>query len=100
MNVEFGEHVECDLQAIARWLAQRNPAAAERLLDSFQDCCRFLAAYPHAGFRREDFAPDPVRCWPVTKSENYLILYRVHADHIEIWRVVHGARDFEKLRLE
>ena len=100
MIVKFGENVDCDVQAIIRWLKRRDPFVAARWLESFAECCRFLSAYPHAGYRRKEFASDAVRSWPVTKFQNYLILYRVHSEHLEIWRVIHGARDFEKLREE
>ena len=97
MNLEFSDYVECDLQAIAHWFAKRNPAAGERLLNGFRDECRLLVQFPSAGFLREEFKPNRVRSWPIGGFENYLILYRVHVDAVEVWRVVHGARDFRKL---
>jgi toxin ParE1/3/4 len=36
-----------------------------------------------------------VRRWPVEGFENYLIFYRTDDEHVEIIRVLHGARDIE-----
>ena len=97
---EFSEFIECDLQNVARWLTRRNPRLGELFLDSVRDDVQFLARNPHAGPIRREFVPDNVRFWPISGFDSYLILYRVHPQHVEIWRVVHGARDFRKMAEE
>lgn len=58
-----------------------------------------LAQMPELGrarnFRNPRFSS--VRAWPVKGFERYLIFYRPLADGIEILRVIHGARDLERL---
>ena len=54
---------------------------------------KLLADNPHMGPARPDIAKE-LRYHPVG---NYLLLYRVIANGIELVRVVHGARDLQQL---
>lgn len=78
-----------DLEDIWFFVAQDDPAAADRLLDTLDEKIRLLADNPHMGPARPDIAKD-LRYHPVG---NYLLLYRVVDSGIELVRVVHGARD-------
>jgi toxin ParE1/3/4 len=84
---------EEDLIDIWLYIAQDNPAAADRLLDKIDGKIRLLAEQPAIGPAREDIAPD-LRYLPLG---NYLILYRIILDGIEIVRVVQGARNLKDL---
>ena len=84
---------EEDLIDIWLYIAQDNPAAADRLLDKIDGKIRLLAEQPAIGRAREDIAPD-LRFLPIGK---YLILYRIILDGIEIVRVVQGARNLKDL---
>lgn len=78
-----------DLLSIWAYIAEDNPTAADHLLDSLDDACAKLAAYPKMGQARTDIAPT-LRYFPVG---NYLILYQESNDGIEVIRVLHTARD-------
>lgn len=78
-----------DLEEIWFFVAQDDPAAADRLLDTFDERIGLLADNPHMGPTRPDIAKD-LRHHPVG---NYLLLYRIIDGGIELVRVVHGARD-------
>lgn len=52
-----------------------------------------LAKTPYLGMARNDIAKG-VRHFPV---RNYLILYRVHDDGVEVVRYVHGKRRLHDL---
>ncbi len=84
---------EEDLIDIWLYIAQDNPAAADRLLDTIDSKILLLAEQPALGPAREDIAPD-LRYLPMG---NYLILYRIILDGIEIVRVVQGARNLKAL---
>ena len=84
---------EEDLIDIWLYIAQDNPAAADRLLDKIDGKILLLAEQPAIGPAREDIAPD-LRYLPLG---NYLILYRIILDGIEIVRVVQGARNLKDL---
>jgi toxin ParE1/3/4 len=84
---------EEDLIDIWLYIAQDNPGAADRLLDTIEEKCSLLADHPQLGPARPDIAED-CRYLPVG---NYLILYRLLPDGIEIVRVVQGSRRLENL---
>jgi toxin ParE1/3/4 len=78
---------------IATWLhiARDDEAAADRLLDRIEARWQQLATYPFSGAPREDIAPG-IRHLVIGE---YLTLYRVGEDAIEILRVLHGRRNIE-----
>ena len=78
-----------DLEKIWFFVAQDDPVAADRWLDTLEDKLGLLADNPLMGPARPDIAPE-LRYHPVG---NYLLLYRIVSGGIEVVRVVHGARD-------
>ncbi|WP_246093986.1 MULTISPECIES: type II toxin-antitoxin system RelE/ParE family toxin [Mesorhizobium] len=66
-------------------------AAADRLLDRIEARWQQLATYPFSGAPRDNIAPD-IRHLVVG---DYLTLYRVGDDAIEVIRVLHGKRNIE-----
>jgi len=94
MDVYFSSLAVSDLTEIRDYIAESNVTAAEKLLDAIEEaCCRF-ADYPHIGRSRDDLLPG-IRVFPVEK--NYAVFYRILEDEVEIVRVVHAARDFNRL---
>jgi toxin ParE1/3/4 len=77
-----------DLFNIGLYISERNPMAADKLLDTFESKFSALAHMPKTGAARPDVG-DGMRHFPVGR---YLILYREIPDGIEVVRVVHGAR--------
>jgi toxin ParE1/3/4 len=84
---------EDDLIDIWCSIARDNPAAADRVLETFAVRIKQLATFPDSGSRRPDIAPD-ARGLVVG---SYLVLYRKTDKHVEIVRIVHGARDITAL---
>lgn len=93
MRVLRSPAAERDLIAIWTYIAAENPHAADRLLDALRDRIAQLLAHPRLGRLRSDIAAD-ARFLPIG---NYVVLYRLTDDAIEIVRVVHGARDVTSL---
>lgn len=87
------ERCEQDLIELWVYIAQDNPAAADRVLDEIDAKCHLLAEHPRLGPARPDIRPD-LRYFPVG---SYLIFYREIPGGVEIVRVVHGARDLPDL---
>lgn len=71
-----------DLDAIYDYVAERNPPAAVRLLESFQTKFDFLADHPHTGEIRNELRSD-IRSFA---AGSYVIFYRPTAAGIEIAR--------------
>ena len=93
MILRLTPRAEADISAIAHYIAEDNPLAAERWLGNIHRHCSHLAETPAMGVARSDVRPG-LRTFPVG---NYLILYRQITGGAEIVRVVHGARQWQEL---
>jgi toxin ParE1/3/4 len=81
-----------DLIEIADSIAERNPDAADRLIERLVGACDMLGRRAGLGHRRRDLVPnrDDIRFWPVGR---YLIVYRGQQDGIQVARILSGHRD-------
>jgi len=93
---EESEFVFGDLKTAAQFIHQGNPTAAYSFLEAAYDTFEFLARNPGAGRQRPDLNFPEIRSWRVMGFRRYLIFYRVLPDRIQIWRVLHGARDLHQ----
>ena len=84
---------ETDLIEIWLNIAKDNPLAADRFLDAIAERILQLATFPESGPSRPDIGTE-VRALTIG---NYLVLYRLAEQRIEIVRIVHGARDVSAL---
>ncbi len=82
-----------DVDAIWDWVARDNEDAASRLLQRIVEATDRLTDFPESGTPR----PELGRGVRSVVVGNYVVLYRVAPDAIEIVRVVHGARDLGNL---
>ncbi|MBN9551864.1 MAG: type II toxin-antitoxin system RelE/ParE family toxin [Alphaproteobacteria bacterium] len=85
--------VEDDLTNIWLSIAKGSPRAADHFLDAIAERILQLAIFPESGPRRPDIGAD-TRALTIG---NYLILYRLAADRIDVVRIAHGARDISTL---
>lgn len=83
-----------DLDEIYEYVAERDPSAADRLADDVTASIEQLAVHPYLGRERPDIHVT-ARSRPVG---NYLVLYRVAPDTVDIVRIMHGARDLVAAR--
>ncbi|NUQ64739.1 MAG: type II toxin-antitoxin system RelE/ParE family toxin [Pirellulales bacterium] len=83
-----------DLREIGFQVAKDNPAAADRLLDEIEEQLQLLAANPDLGEVLPHIRQGQYRRFTVRK---YVIYYVPTPDGITVARVLHGARDHEKL---
>ncbi len=74
-------------------IARDDPHAADRVLDALERRTMLLARHPEIGRERPDIAPGV----HYLVSGNYLILYRIGEDRVEIVRYVHGRRDLNEV---
>ena len=82
-----------DLDAIWLYIAQDDPDAADRFIQTLVSRFPMLASMPGMGRLREELSPS-LRSFPVG---NYVIFYRPMEGGVEIARVLHGARDLPPL---
>ena len=93
---EESEFVFDDLTIAAQFIHQDNPSAAHDFLEAAYDTFEFLARNPGVGRQRSDLDFSEIRSWRVKGFRRYLIFYRVLPDRVQIWRVLHGARDLHQ----
>ena len=88
-----------DIVDIYRFIYVRNPQAADRVLATIEQSIRSLVDTPGVG--RYWNSPDPrlsgMKIATVRPYRNYLIFFRAVSDAIEVFRVVHGARELAPL---
>jgi toxin ParE1/3/4 len=84
------------LQTAARFIHQDNPIAARLFLEAAYNTFEFLASNPGVGRQRADLGFPGIRSWRIGGFRRYLIIYRELPDRIQIWRVLHGARDLHQ----
>jgi toxin ParE1/3/4 len=84
---------EGDLLEIWVGLAANNVSAAERLANDLRAATQLLATQPLIGKSRREFGAG-IRSFPV---RDYVLVYRPIVDGVELVRVVHGARDLERV---
>jgi toxin ParE1/3/4 len=84
---------EHDLLAIWDYIAQDNPAAADRVLQRFQNRFNQLLQSPLAGESQDRFRTG---LRSVVEGA-YIVFYEPLSNEILIYRVLHGARRWEDL---
>lgn len=82
-----------DLVEIWVFIAEDNPSAADRFIETIDQKCRLLARTPELGQSREELAPS-LRSFPIG---NYTIFYRPLETGIELIRVLSSYRDIPSL---
>ena len=98
-DLQRTKQVRRDIIAIYGYIYERNPSAAENVFDAIERCIRSLSDMP--GIGRMWNSTDPrltgMRVVPVSPYRNYLIFFRPLERAVEILRVVHGARELERI---
>jgi len=96
-SYQFTPQAVADRFDLWSFIAQDNPAAADRVEDAVFRACDFLSDSPFAGRLRKELTPLPVRFWVVQPYPNYLIVYDPEKKPLQIIRILHSARDLPSL---
>jgi plasmid stabilization system protein ParE len=86
----FHPEAETDLNDIWDFIAQDNPAAADRVTEEIVAAIETLANSPRIGHRRPDLTSRPLRFWLV---RNYLVAYAPEEKPLWVIAVIHGSRN-------
>ena len=89
-RVVLAPKARADLFAIDSYLAERNPLAAERLIERLLHAMQTLARMPAMGRSCAELGLPSVRRFVV---EQHHIFYTPSASGIQVVRVIHGRRD-------
>lgn len=93
LPIEFSERAEADLEDLGDYIALDNPRRAVSFVRELRARCDRLAERPRAHRLREEFGPG-VRG---AVHGSYIILYVERHGILLIERVIHGARDLDRL---
>ena len=80
--------------AVAYYLAQDAESAALGFVDALEKAYGHIGRHPASGSPRyaHELNLPGLRSWTLTRFP-YLVFYVERADHIDVWRVLHGQRD-------
>lgn len=81
-------------EALDHYLAEGAEQAALGFIEALEQAYRHFGRHPATGSPRYAHEIDlpGLRSWPLTRYP-YLVFYVEGADHIDVWRVLHGQRD-------
>ena len=86
---DFHPEAETELDEIWEFIAEDNPAAADRVTEDIISAIERLADSPHIGHRRSDLTSRPLRFWSV---RNYLVAYAPAEKPLWIVAIIHASR--------
>jgi toxin ParE1/3/4 len=99
LRIRRTRQVREDLIDIYRYLHRRTPRGADRVFNAIEQTIRALPDTPGIGTQWN--ATDPrlegMRVVPAKRYRNYLIFFRVVPDGIEVFRVVQGAQEMDRI---
>ena len=86
----FTERAQADLLEAWVFIAEDNPAAADKVLDTLEQEAKLLLVQPLMGRARPELG-SAVRSWP--SATPYVVFYEVDESELTVLRVLHHARD-------
>ena len=93
--VALGEHARRDIdEAVGHCLIEAGETVSLDVIDSVEDACRRIGDHPMGGSHRHAREPgiSGLRIRPAGKFP-YLVFWVEREADIDVWRVLHGARD-------
>jgi toxin ParE1/3/4 len=93
MKVRISTHARADLFGIGEWIERDNPARAASFVEELESACHRLGAMPLSSPLVPGHETSGIRRRP---HGAYLIFYLV-SDTVDVVRVLHGGRDYERL---
>jgi toxin ParE1/3/4 len=97
--LKLNPQVVSDLLEVAEYIALDNEEAAHHFLVAANEAFEQLAANPFLGAKRNFRNPrhSGIRAWTIPAFENYVAFYQPFDGGVYIVRLLHGARDIERL---
>jgi toxin ParE1/3/4 len=89
LKLEWSELALDQLDLIADYIGQYNPAAVDRIIDRIETCAERLTEFPY--IYRAGRVPGTR---DALAHPNYILVYRVTADSVEILRVLHTRQQY------
>ena len=90
---ELTEPARNDLKNTWAYIAENNPSAADKFMREFAKKFQLLADNPKIGRAHDEYVLD-LRSFPY---KDYTVFYFPIENGVEIYRILHGARDIDSL---
>jgi len=90
MKIRWLDIAVDDLEDIADYIAQDNPAAAKRMVARLWDAVKNLAEHPEAGRPGRVYGTREL----IVSMTPFIVPYRIVESEIQVLRVLHGARQW------
>ena len=96
LTVWYAPAARQDVNECAEYFESRDAAVADRFLESVRQTVEMLCDNPELGeqFRRD--LTRTIRKRGILNFANYLIFYRREESILQVLRIIHGARDYDK----
>jgi len=92
-KIVFRPRAKDDLFSLYQYIVEKSGfATAGSFVDRIENACRNLGHFPERGTRRDDLGAG-IRTTGFERRAT--IVFRVHADAVEIVSIAYGGRDFE-----
>lgn len=80
--------------ALGYYLGEASEAVALGFIDALEQAYTHIGRHPATGSPRHAHELDlpGLRAWPLTRYP-CIVFYVERADHVDVWRVLHGQRD-------
>lgn len=88
-DIRFSRAAQADMLEIWNYLFEKGPRAASMFSQSILSQMNLLREHPLAGRER----PEAGHAMRSLAAGKYVVFYRVETVHLEVARVIHGARD-------
>ena len=86
----WSEEADADLDDITAYIGRHDLAAAVRLWERILDSTTHLPKHPYL-FKASERMPG---CREIVAHPNYIVIYRVQLDRIEVLRVLHARQQY------
>lgn len=100
MNKKYEVHylpaAEQDITDILEYIRKDNPSAAFKLINEIDETISKLEDFPNMGVIPKDLRLKSLN-YRMLIIDNYLVLYTIKDQRIEIRRIVHGKRKYSFL---
>lgn len=93
MRIRFSAPAAADLEEIALYIAQDNPAAARRLMAKTEAACQLLSTFPAAGRKGRVGKTREL----IITGQPYILVYTATAKEVVVVAFFHASRDIARI---
>lgn len=87
---------EEDLESIVDYISKDSISGADKVLSKIENSINNLLEFPLMGKPFGEIK-NPYKGYRYIIADDYLIFYKIQNDSINIYRIIHGAREYKSL---